>query len=93
MLDDRLDQEVVPLARGVALERLVVRHLLDRFLHRLGDDPGDSLDHVADPHADDVGAGMLLLEGAGAARDLREQVSGGELQVMFVDESHARAFL
>ena len=77
-------------AGTVALEGRAVGELGGRRLHRAHGARRQRLGHIADPAADDPAreVGPLGGEGRDAARDLGEEVAGGELQVVLVDECH-----
>ena len=88
-LGNLLPQEIVALLRAVAAEGGAVGHLVHRPVERLDagrrQRPGD----VADAELDHLRVGVGLLEGRHALGDVREEVGGLELQVVFVDPDHA----
>jgi hypothetical protein len=92
VLGDGLAEEVVPLLRAVAAERLALRHLIDGRVH--GRDAGgrQRLGDVADAEPDHLGLRVRVGVGLHAARDLGEQVAGLELEVMVVDAGHRAVF-
>ena len=83
VFQDGLTQEVVALLGTVATEALGCGHLIDSFVHGLGDCGTQGLGDIADAEADDIGTRVHHLEGIDLLGNVGEQVV--LLQVQEVD--------
>ena len=88
LVDDGVDQPVIPLLRAVAGELVGGAEVVDGGVEGLEDGRGEGAGDVADAEADDLGARVGGGEFADAAADLGEEVAGFEFEVVVVDLGH-----
>ena len=90
VLCDGVAQEVVTLFRAIAAEGGAVAHFIDGFVHGIAHGLGQRLGHIADAATDQAlrGVRVRLREDFHATCDFREEVTGFELVVVFVDVGH-----
>ena len=89
-LHDGLADKVITCGGAIATERRAIGEFIDRCVHGRNDRGGKRLRDIADAAADDLfgNGGVCLCEHGHAAGDFGEQVAGGQLQVVVVDDCH-----
>ena len=89
-LHDGLADKVIAGGGTIATERRAIGEFLDRCVHGGNDRGRKWLSDIADTAADDLfrNGGIGLCEHGHAAGDFGEQVAGGQLQVVVVDDCH-----
>ena len=89
-LHNGLADKVITSGGAIATERRAIGEFIDRGVHGRNDRGGKRLSDIADAAADDLfgNGGVRLCEYSHSTGDFREQVAGGQLQVVVVDECH-----
>ena len=89
-LHDGLADKVITSGGAIATERRAIGEFIDRCVHGRNDRGWKRLSDIADAAADDLfrNGGVRLCEHGHATGDFGEQVAGGQLQVVVVDECH-----
>ena len=89
-LHDGLADKVITRGGAIATERRAIGEFIDRCVHGRNDRGRKRLSDIADAAADDLfrNGGIGLCEHGHAAGDFGEQVAGGQLQVVVVDDCH-----
>ncbi len=85
VLYDSLSKPQVSLLGPIAVEGLLLSHVVDSLVHGLDDGRAERLRHVADAEADDLGLRMGGLEGIHFLGYVSEEIVLLQLQEMFVD--------
>ena len=90
VVSDGITQEVVALFRTVATEAGAVAHFIHRLVHGFTGGVRQSLGHIANATADQAlrCVGVGLGEGFHTTCDFWEEISGFELEVVFVEVGH-----
>jgi hypothetical protein len=90
VLRDGVAEPLVTLLGPVAVEAFARGHVVHGLVHRRGDGSGQGFGHVADAAADDALGGFRIrfAEDLHAPRDLGEKITGLELEIVVVEESH-----
>src|SRR5687768_12618072 len=88
VLDNRLTQERVTLLRSVPLEGRALSHFVGGGMQRLHANGWKRLRHIADSETNHGLRRIGSNERVHAFRDIREEIGGFELGVVFVDADH-----
>ena len=90
ILRDRVPQQFVTLLGSVAAKRFTRAHFIDGAVHRCDHGLRQRLGDIADPAANDAlrGLGIRLPKSLHPPGDLGKEITGLELEIVFIQQNH-----